>query len=491
MSLSVDQVVDVEILLSSPAPTARGFGTKLIMGKATVLPLYARVKEYADLTELVVDFVSSTEEYKAAAIHFGQNPRPKKVKIGRQFLGAQAGQLRGGVASSTIGDYTGVTNGGFDITINGTNRQIFALDLSGAANMAAVATLIQTKLAAALASTTCVWDATLLKFVITSPTTGTASIVLPAVAPTGGSSPTDVTTLLAFSVSAGAKSVNGIATETMTAAWDAAAIFDPDFYFATVTAAMSVQDKKDSGDWALSNVREFFYTTNDPNALTLNDTGNLGYYFKNEGNKRAFGEYNGASPYAAESASARAGVVDFDQPNSTITLMYKQQPGVAVDNLTSGQVAALKTYNLNYYIDRGGISVLETGVMADGTFQDEVHGLDWFTAGLQNAIFALLATTPTKIPQTDEGATKIIAACNGFSEKARTNGLVAKGTWKGDAFGELKTGDFMPTGYYFTAGAVADMSQADKDARKSPPITGAILLAGAIHTVSVQITVQR
>jgi hypothetical protein len=491
MTLSVDQVVEIDILLSAPAPTARGFGTKLIMGKATVLPLYARVKEYADLTELVVDFISSTEEYKAAAIHFGQNPRPKKVKIGRQFLAAQAGSLRGGLASSTVADYTGISNGGFDITINGVNRQIFALDLSGAVSMAGVATLIQTKLAAALASTTCTWDATLKKFIITSPTTGPSSIVLPAVAPTGGSSPTDVSTLLALTVNAGAKSVNGIAIETMTAAWDAAAIFDSDFYVATVTAAMSIQDKKDTMAWVESNVREFFYTTNDPNALTVGDTSNLGYYAKNLTYRRSFGEYSGASPYAAESASARAGVVDFDQPNSTITLMYKQQPGVAVDDLTSGQVTALKSYNLNYYINRGGIAVLETGTMANGTFQDEVQGLDWFQAGLQNAIFSLLATTPTKIPQTDEGAAKIIDACNGFSAKARSNGLVAAGTWKGDAFGELKTGDYMPTGFYFSAGSVADMSQADKDARKSPPITGAILLAGAIHTVSVQVTVQR
>ncbi len=491
MSLSVDGVVQVSILLSSPAPVARGFGTKLIMGKSTVLPLYARVKEYSDLTELVVDFVSSTEEYKAAAIHFGQSPKPDTVKIGRQFLAAQAGSLRGGVASSTIDDYTGTTNGGFDITINGVNRQIFALDLSGAANMAAAAALIQTKLAAALASTTCVWDPTLLKFVITAPTTGTASIVLPAVAPTGGSSPTDVSTLLALTVGAGAKSVNGIAIESMTAAWDAAQIFDADFYFIDVTSAMTTQDKKDTMAWANSHVVEFFYTTNDPNALVTNDTGNLGYYAKNLTYRRVLGIYNGGSPYADESASALAAVVDFDQPNSTITLMYKQLPGVAVDDLTSGQVAALQSYNLNYYIVRGGINVFENAKMADGTFQDEVHILDWFQAGAQNAIFTKLATTPTKIPQTNEGALILIDVLNNFAEKARSNGAVAPGKWKGSPFGELKTGDYMPKGYYFTAGLVEDMSDSDKAARKSPPITGAILLAGAIHTVSVQVTVQR
>ena len=490
MSLSVDGVVQVSLLLSSPAPTARGFGTKLIIGKATILPLWQRVKEYADLDELVVDFISSTEEYKAAAIHFGQNPRPRKVKIGRQFLAAQAGSLRGGVASDVVGDYTGITDGIFDITINGTNRVIDAVNFTGDVTMADVAASIQTALQVALASTLCTWDATLKKFIITSPTTGPTSIVLPAVAGTAATG-VDISTLLALTVDDEAKSVNGIAIETMTAAWDASAIFDPDFYFTAVTAAMSTQDIKDSGAWALSHVHQFFYTTADANALVTSDTGNLGYYFKNLSNRRTLGMYSGGSPYASQSPSARAGVVDFDQPNSTITLMYKQLPGVAVDELTSAQVAALQSYNLNYYVTRGGISVLENAKMADGTFQDEVHGLDWFQAGLQNAIFAKLATTPTKIPQTDLGAAQIIDACNAFAKKTRNNGLVAPGKWVGDAFGELKTNDFMPTGFYFAAGLVSDMSAADKAARKSPPITGAILLAGAIHTVAVQVTIQR
>jgi len=489
MSLSIDSVVNVSILLSAPAPVARGFGTKLIMGKATVLPLWARVREYADLTELVVDFISSTEEYKAAAIHFGQNPRPDVVKIGRQFLAAQAGSLRGGAASDVFGDYTAITDGIFDITINGTNRVIDGVNLSAATNMATVASAIQTALQVALASTLCTFDDTLNKFIITSPTTGTSSIVLPAVAGTGTG--VQIATLLALTVDDGAKSVNGIAIETMTAAWDAAAIFDSDFYFIGTTSAMSTQDKKDTMAWANSHVVEYFYTTNDAAALTTGDTANLGYYAKNLTYRRVLGMYSGASPYASESPSARAAVVDFDQPNSTITLMYKQLPGVAVDDLTSGQVTNLQSYNLNYYVDRGGINVFENAKMADGTFQDEVQNLDWFQANLQNAIFAKLATAPTKIPQTNEGALMIIDACNTFAEKARTNGMVAAGKWVGAGFGELKTNDYMPKGYYFSAGLIEDMTQADKDARESPPITGAIILAGAIHTVSVQVTVQR
>jgi hypothetical protein len=488
MSLSVDGVVDVDLILSAPAPVARGFGTKLIIGKATVLALWQRVKEYGDLDEVAVDFISSTEEYKAAAIHFSQSPKPDNVKIGRQFLAAQAGSLRGGQASDVVGDYTGISDGIFDITINGTNRVIDGVNLSAAVTMANVASAVQTALQVALASTLCTWDSALKKFIITSPTTGTSSIVLPAAAGTGTG--VDISTLLALTVDDGARSVNGIAIESMTDAWDHSYVFDPDFYFMGVTSAMSTQDKKDSGAWALSHVHQFFYTTNDAAALGTGDTANLGYYFKNLSNRRVFGEYNGSSPYAAESASARAATVDFDQAKSTITLAYKQQPGVAVDDLNSGQVAALKGYNLNYYVNRGGVAVLETGTMADGTFQDEVHNLDWFQAGIQNAIFAALVAAK-KVPQTEEGGLVILDACNKFAKKGVTNGMLGAGFWTGAGFGELKTGGFLPQGFYFSIGAVKDMSDADKAARKSPPVTGALILASAIHTVAVQITIQR
>jgi len=491
MSLSVDEILPVTIQTSPTAPVARGFGTALILGQATVLALYRRIVQYASITEVAVDFATNTEEYKAAAIAFSQSPKPIKVKIGRRFLAAQAGSLRGGTASDDVGDYDTIDDGAFDITINGTNRQISSIDFTSATTMAQVATAIQTRLQAALASTTCTWDATLKKFIITSPTTGTGSIVLTAVAPTGGSSPTAVQTLLALTVDAGAVSVNGIAIESQTDSLNASAIFDPDFYFLTLTAAASTQDKKDSMAWTETNIREFFYTTNEAAALGTGDTGNLGYYAKNLGYRRSFGQYSGGSPYAAVSALARAATVDFDQPNSTITLKFKKEPGVAVDNLTSAQAAALRSYNLNFYTEFGGFAMLAEGVMADGTFQDEVHGLDWLQSTYQNAGFTKLATAVTKVPLTDEGASELVQEFDKALDKGRVNGLIAPGYWTGADLGEVKSGDYLPKGYYTFASPVAGMLQADRDARKAPPITSIVIGAGAIHSAAPTIIFQR
>jgi len=491
MSLSVDSVVSVQILVAPQAPVARGFGVGLVLGQATILPLYDRVRVYTKLTGGVsVDFASNTEEYKAAQAYFSQSPAPKQLMIGRRFLAAQAGQLRGAGVSSVLATYTGTTNGGFDITINGVNRQIFALDLSGAASMAAIATLIQTKLNAALAGTTCTWDGT-SRFIITSPTTGTASIVLYAVAPTGGSSPTDASTLLGFSASSGALTIAGIATESQTDSLNASAVANPGFYGVTLTAAASTQDIKDTMAWTEAGKYVFVYTTNDANAKLSASTTDLGYYAKNLGYARSFGQFSSGSPYAAVSAMARAFVVDFDQPNSTITLKFKQEPGIAGEVLTETERLALEGKNLNYYTDVGGFLMLAQGVMANGRYFDEVHGLDWLQATVQNAVFTRLATAVTKIPLTDRGATKLVQAAQGAFNKALSNGLLAPGTWLGADLGEVKYGDFLPTGYYVYAGKKVDMLQADIDARKSPPISAIGIGAGAIHSAAITFTFQR
>ena len=55
----------------------------------------------------------------------------------------------------------------------------------------------------------------------------------------------------------------------------------------------------------------------------------------------------------------------------------------------------------------------------------------------------------------------------------------------------LKTGDALSTGYMVLADTLANQSQADRDARKSPPIYVAVKMAGAIEHVVIGIVVNR
>jgi hypothetical protein len=489
MTLSVDDIVRVDILVSPSAPVARGFGTMLLLGVETVLPLEERIRTYTTKEGVAADFTTSSEPYRAALLYFGQSPAPRQLKVGRRFTSAQAGKLRGSASVSALfSAYTGITNGGFDISVNGTNRQIFALDLSGAVSMAAIAALIQTKLNAALAGTTCTWTGTY--FLITSPTTGTSSTVGFGGPPTGGSSPTDASTVLGLTLASGARSVNGIAIESVTDSWNASAAFDADFYGTHLTSTASVQDVKDSMAWANAGKYAYGYTTNDPNALVSSDTSNLFYYAKNLTYKRIFGQWSN-TPYASVSAMARAFAVDFDQPNSTITLKFKQQPGVGIEtSITETQRITLLAFNANFYASFGGTPMLSNGRMADGTPFDQLHGTDWLAATVQNAVFAPLVQTPTKIPLTDPGVSRIVQSASTAFRRGVNNGLLAPGIWQLTDIGTVKTGDLLDKGFEVFAGKVADLSASDHTTRTAPPVTAAAIGAGAIENVNIAVTFQ-
>lgn len=483
MSLSTNDVVTVTVQTAAAAPQARGFSTGMILGKSTVLPLSSRTRLYNGITAVGVDFSVGTEEYKAASIHFQQKPKPSKVKIGRQFLTAQAGQLLGGsIVATPIGTFNAVTNGGFDISINGTNHQITALDLSGAGSLAAVAADVQTKLAAALASTTCTFDGT--RLIVTSPTTGASSVVSPAVAPSGGG--VDISGLLGLSVAAGAFGYVGVAVESLTDALNNSAIFDPNFYGITL-AGGSIQDKKDAMAWAEAGIYLHGFTETDPASQTTADTSDLLSYAKTNGYQNSFGLYSSGA-YAGASLLSRMLVVDLTQPNSSTDAKFRQLPGIAPDNVSETQAAALRSKNGNFYTTYAapgtddGFAMVAEGTCGDGSWIDQVFGLAFMQANLQNAYFTTLATAVTKIQLTDNGVQRIVKALKKVMQMGVTAGLFAPGIWNGDDLGQVANGDFLKTGYYIFAAPVASMLQADRNARKAPPISIIACGAGAIHS---------
>ncbi len=491
MSLQVSDVVQVTILVAPTPPTAPGFNTKLIIGTNSLL-LEERIRTYTQLLGGVdADFNSTTQEYKEAAAHFGQTPAPSVLLIGNRYTTAQAGKLRGSSGvSADFNAYLGVTNGGFDIAIDGNNHAITALDLSGAASMSAIAALIQTKLAAAVASTTCTWTGT--HFVVTSPTTGIASIIGYAVAPTGGGSPTDASTILGFTVASGALAVAGIALESMADTISASRLFNPGWYGLGLTSAASTQDVKDAMAAAEAAKFMFFETSSDANTPLSASTSDLAFYAKNLGYTHTACFYDPANPaYLSDSAMARLFIVDFTQPNSITTLFGKQAPGFAPSVLNETQRLNLDAKKCNYYTNVGSFPMFMQGTVASGRFIDEVIGLDWLKATVETDNFTAMVESTTGIPNTDEGASVFVHATEGSLGKAVKVGLLAPGRWQGQPIGEIKTGDFLPKGYYVFAGAVADQSAQDRADRKAPPITAIGIGAGAIQHVNITFTFQR
>ncbi len=233
-------------------------------------------------------------------------------------------------------------------------------------------------------------------------------------------------------------------------------------------------------------------TTDDVNVLVAGNTDNIGYKLKAAGYGRTFWQYSSSSKYAAISAFGRAFTVNFTGNNTTITLKFKTEPGVTYETLTTTQAAAIDSINGNVYVYYANdTAIIQQGVMANGDFFDERHGLDWLQNYVQTNLYNLLYTSTTKIPQTDAGVTRLMTNVEASLDQAVNNGLVAPGVWNGGPIGQIESGDTLTKGYYVYADSVDNQAQSDREARKSPVIQAALKLAGAIHYGDVQINVVR
>ncbi|HFR3118981.1 TPA: DUF3383 family protein [Enterobacter roggenkampii] len=379
--LPLSRVTDVTVTLSARAAQGRNFGSMLILGDSTIIPISERLRLYSSADDIGDDFGVESEEYKAAVIWFSQSPRPTQVYVGR-------------------------------------------------------------------------WAKTLA-----TGETGTVETLLQA-----------VNALMDYN------------------SWYGLHLAVPEADYPVDAEIINVAAAIEAATVS----RIFGITTDDAETLVAATTTDLASKLKAAKYSRTFIQYSTSSRYAALSAFARAFTVDFTASNTTITLKFKQEPGVTYETLTTSQANNLEAKNCNVYVYyENDTAILEQGVMSNGDFFDERHGLDWLQNAVQTADFNTLYTSTTKIPQTDAGTTTRMANIEAVLDKAVGNGLFAPGKWTGGPVGQLSTGDYLTKGYYTYAESVDDQLQTDRESRKGVPIQVAGKLAGAVHYGSVAITVVR
>jgi hypothetical protein len=234
----------------------------------------------------------------------------------------------------------------------------------------------------------------------------------------------------------------------------------------------------------------YFYTTSDSDVLN-NVTGNIMETLKNNSIHRTLGQYSTVDN-AVVAIMGWAMGANKQTANSSYALKFKPEVGVTAEALTETEAIAIENLNGNIYVNRGTIyNIFEPGKMADGTFFDELLGLDILKNGIQTAVMNALTTEP-KIPQTDDGMDKLLNFITAPLEKARIVGFIAEGgTWTGANILTVQTGDTLPRGYKILAESIADQSQEDREARIAPPIYIPVKLAGAIQQVTIGVYVNR
>jgi hypothetical protein len=511
--LSVSRVVDVSVNFTPQAiPTTR-FDTLLILGDSTVVDTGEAIREYNSIHDVSVDFGTAATEYLAAALFFGQVPQPGTLFIGRWANTATNGRLVSGPLSATqqlMSNWTSITGtntGGFTCTLDGgTAFHVAGLDFGTQTNLNGVASAIQAAIRTAggvpATNATFTWGGVNNPvFMLTSgsATGGPGSTVSYLSAPltgldisgAGGTTPVVYGGLLMTSTLA-SRNVAGIALETPVAC--VARVDGRGWYACTFAASRiltNAEHQAVSGYIeAAADKHMYGITTADPLCLNAASAADIGSLSMQADYMRTVVQYS-SQRFAIASFFGRALTTNFEGSNTTITMKFKQEPGIFPELLSATQATTLASKRTNVYVQyNNGAAILQEGVMSGTAYFDEMHGLDWLANRMQNDLWNVLYQSP-KIPQTNPGVHTLVTTCDGALSQGVTNGLVAPGVWNAPGFGELHQGDTLHAGWYSFAQSVDTQDQADREARIAPAITIAVKLAGAIHFADVTINVNR
>lgn len=464
--LPLNIVVNVAVQIAPQNPAQPVFDEGLIVGNSTVIPSVganSRLRPYTSLLGMISDgFLTSSPEYIAASLYFGQLEPPTVLWVGRQDATSLLTVVPHAAAEGSgyaVGDLLNVLHAG----ASGGVVVVTTIGVGGA--VTGVALAVQGGLIA----------------------DGTGYVV------STGNATTAIT-----GAGAGAQIDINAVGETPLIAIQQCRAANSTWYSCYSTTALTA-DHIAIAAWIQANIPNsfYFYDTSDASALS-GIAGNVFSTLAALSYTRVLGIYSttqsGAFPNNIYAGAAIMGIamgMNNGLVNSAYTLKFKQLVGVAPEPLALSQVTVIEGNNGNLYLTyAGGYKWLEQGVVPSGQFFDEILNLDMLSSAIQIGIINLLFDNP-KIPQTDAGETQLIHAVNQACETARQLGFIAAGVWEGDVIIALNPGQPLPSGYLAQAYPYSTQLQADRIARKAMPIYVAIIEAGAVHSVLIGVFVQR
>ncbi len=434
--MSLEEIVDLTIVVSTTTLTRPGFGTPLaLIGQVPAGWGSAKVREFAKLAELTdLGFTSSDPGYKLAQKITSQNPRPKTFKFAKRAV----------AASQTITLKC----------LEATEGKVYSLDV-GVGN-GAVTAIEYTVLAAA-----------------TTTTVATAiELLIEAVTGVSSSSATDTITITPATAGTlvNVKNWNTKGREHFTLTdttadpgveddLDDALDEDANWYGILLDSNSEAQIAA-AAAWTEANQKLFIASTSDSGVADVAVTTDVCSDLKAMAYKRTavIFNQNDLLSYAAAAWMSRGFAFD----PGKITWAFKSLSAIAVDRLKTGQRSTLKLKNCNFYESIAGLPITRWGKVASGEYIDITHGLDWLDAEMRLQVLASIAGLP-KLPYTKSGLN------------------VIEGTVKGVLKAGVRQGLLDADGLFVTMPALEDIDSITKSERLVPDIEFGGRLAGAIH----------
>ena len=410
---------------------------------------------------------------------------------------ATAGTLTTASLTANIAGFASVTDGVLNLTIDGEEKEVTGLDFSEASTLEEIAAVIQDKYTDVTVS---VSSNDVLVF--TSNTTGASSSV--AIAAMTESSGTDLygaSYLNGASATAvaGQAETSGTRPETLSQAITRLA---GEIYFEGILTTRALEDTEaieaSTTVQSMQN-RILALPASTIGALTAN-TGLFSKTMANTNTKNLYYSLGGDTEEAALNSRlfaaaylSRGLAVNYSGSNTTLTMNLKDLAGIQADtNINETILAQAASVGADCFVSLEGLPKVISNSQS-GVYFDQVANRIWLVNTIQRNTFNVLATTRTKVPQTDAGLESIMKAIRNVCAQGVTNGMLAPGEWNSsDFFGNQE--DFLRNvrefGYYIYHQPVAEQAQSEREQRKAPQFMVACKESGAVHSANIMIYIE-
>lgn len=409
-----------------------------------------------------------------------------------------------------------LTNGGFDLTVAASTAKITGLNFSTATTLADVASILDAKVAS------CTVTATETGLLFTTVGEGLVASITYAAPPTATGSPVDASAILKLTQATGAVAVGGadatpeveltdisnfvalsqdtaeavvigytpgdLASEVALIDTAARCAGNAPYCFVTDAKYRDTEDYQAFASWCEGNSKWGSLCTNAPSAYNTADTTNIGYFcMTNNFTHTSVFYHNNPQYYPEVSYAAIALAVNYALADSTLTLKFKQLPGIPTVPMTETELNNLETRRINTYVAIGNTaSTVRPGVQSSPDwFTDSRVNLDNYKEELQVNIWNVFLRNK-KVPYTTSGQDLLISAAAAINARYVNNGTFAP---RDAASLDNETGYVTYPATDITPTSIYTATASERAARIAPPIFITAYEAGAMHKVSINVNV--
>ena len=473
---SLDVVVNV-----TKAQTAVAYDMTLacLLSTAVDFDQLNRFRMYSDFASFEDDIPSNKTAWWAGDAFFAQKPRPATFAVGKVYTASQPAIVVGGQGID-LSALASVTAGSMVITVGTTATTLTALDFHSCTTLAQVATAI-----GSLASVNGTG------IIMSSASSGSAKLSAFATAHTSG---TDVSALLKLTVDTAEGKADGYdyvsLEDEANRVQDAALAAGRKVYGWTLDSNLRVKaDQETFAAWVAAQERCICgLCDNTASTKSGGTTNDLASALKTSGNDAAFVVYHdNVQSFPDVSYMAYLLATDYNATNSAIDMKFKDLVGIDTVPVTETELSVLLAKRANVLTDTRGNRVTRDGTQSAVGWQSSTRvDIDNFVEELQTEVFSIFLKNK-KVPYTFGGQMLLVSAANKIANKYVRNGVFA------DRILEDKSQDNGST----VAPAVKVVPlpiESATDAMRSdhigPPIQIVAYLSGAIHKVTVNVSVE-